>query len=161
MIQSHNSLNNALEECACGKVEEKLWLFSIPLTRFFFSFWTNLTYSCFNVAKISHVLLYSRDSCESRTSTCSETKVEQRADGRRQQAMVSEDEEEEDEARTLVSPVSGKPSPGDATALTGHWHVQTPAVDTSPVPAHTLPLASAFPAHTFTHSPPHTIKQRS
>ena len=42
------------------------------------------------------------------------------ADGRGQQAMVSKDEEEEDEARTLVSPVSGKPSPRDATPLTSH-----------------------------------------
>ena len=38
--------------------------------------------------------------------------------------MVSKDEEEEDEARTLVSPVSGKPSPRDATPLTGHWLIK-------------------------------------
>ena len=59
--------------------------------------------------------------------------------------MVSKDDEEDDEARTLVSPVSGKPSPRDATPLTGHWHVQTPAVDSSPVPAHTLPLSFPVP----------------
>jgi hypothetical protein len=62
--------------------------------------------------------------------------------------MVSKDEEEDDEARTLVSPVSGKPSPRDATPLTGDWHVQTPAVDTSPVPAHSLPLPLACPVPT-------------
>jgi len=62
--------------------------------------------------------------------------------------MVSKDEEEDDEARTLVSPVSGKPSPRDATPLTGDWHVQTPAVDTSPVPAHSLPLSLACPVPT-------------
>ena len=75
--------------------------------------------------------------------------TEQRADGRGQQAMVSEDEDEK--ARTRVSPVSGKPSPRDATSLTpltGDWHVQTPAADTSPVPAHSLPLPLPFPVPT-------------
>ena len=64
---------------------------------------------------------------------------------------TSYEEEEAEEEATLVSPVSGKPSPRDATSLTpltGDWHVQTPAADTSPVPAHSLPLPLPFPVPT-------------